>query len=112
MEYELISQATGETLRLTAREWEMLRRLAAQPAGWEPNEQRNYTQGSISAEEALEMAESVEISKPYLRRERSVEQALEAETPEELRESLGHNDPFTFFGADDARRRKVEDFIR
>jgi hypothetical protein len=113
MEYELISQATGETLHLTAREWEMLRKLAAQPAGWKPNGEREYTRGSISAEEALEMAESVKRSQSQLGRGRSEEQALVAETVEELRESLGYveEDPLTFFG-DAARRRKVEDFVR
>jgi len=59
MEYELISEAAGETLPLTAREWEMLRKLAGLPAGWIPNEERDYTQDRISAEEALEMAAPV-----------------------------------------------------
>ena len=117
MEYELISLATGETLPLTAREWEMLRRLAAQPAGWEPNEQRNYTQGSISAEEALAMAESVKELLPYLSKERTGEQPEEqTEKPRtlaELRERFGgiEGDPFTYF-ANAAGRHKVEAFVK
>src|SRR5215210_1406359 len=100
MEYELISQATGETLHLTAREWEMLRKLADQPAGWKPNGEREYTRGSISAEEALEMAVSVEELLPYLSREPAGEQTEKPRTLTELWESLGHieGDPFTYFG--------------
>jgi len=91
----------------------MPRKLAAQRAGWEPNEQRDYTRGSISAEEALEMTDSVRLSLPYLERTPSVTEALEAQTVEELQESLEYveGDPFTYFG-DDVRRRKVEDFVR
>ena len=113
MEYTLSSEATRQTLPLNAQEWEMLRKLAAQPAGWKPNEERDYTQGSISAEETLEMAESVRLSLPSLGKAFSTTQALEAETLEELQESLGYveGDPFTYFG-DDARRRKVEAFVR
>ena|SRR5215217_4362900 len=113
MGYELISEAMGETLRLSSREWEMLRALAAQPAGWEPEEDRDYSRGSIPAEEALEMAESVKLSLQYLWREPSLEQAGVAQTVPELLNSLGYveGDPFTFFGDVD-RRRKVETFIR
>jgi hypothetical protein len=73
MEYTLSSEATRQTLLLNALEWEMLRKLAAQPAGWEPNEERDYTQGRISAEEALKMAESVTLSQSQFLRERSEE---------------------------------------
>jgi hypothetical protein len=113
MEYELISQATGETLHLTAREWEMLRRLAAQPAGWEPNEQRNYTQGSISAEEGLAMAESVKELFPYLSKERPGEQTEKPHTLAELRERFGgiEGDPFTYLG-NAAGCHKVEAFVK
>ncbi len=113
MEYELLSQATGETLHLTAREWGMLRRLAAQAAGWEPNEERDYTQGRITADEALKMAESVKLFQPRLERERSAEQVLGAQTVEELRESLGYvaGNLITYFG-DAAGRHKVEAFVK
>ncbi len=60
MSYKLISEATGETLQLGSREWEVLRRLAATEGGvWKPQEGRDYTRGRISPEEASEMADSV-----------------------------------------------------
>jgi len=112
MEYKLTSETTVETLPLSAREWEMIRKLAAQPAGWEPRGDRDYTRGRVPAEEALEMAESVKLSRQYLRRERPVEQAEEAWTVPELKKSLGYveGDPFTFLGDTD-RRRKVDAFV-
>ena len=113
MDYQLVSEATGDTVHLSSREWEMLRELARQPAGWKPKEDKDYTRGTIPAEEAAVMAHSVEVSFPHLRRERDVEKAREARTLQELEESLGYieGDPLTFFG-DDARRRKVEVFIK
>jgi len=113
MGYVLTSQATGETLPLSAREWEMIRALAAQPPGWDPKGDRDYTGGRIPTDEASVMAESVKGQLRYLSRAHSVEQAGEARTVPELRESLGHvqGDSRTFFG-DDARRRKGEDFVR
>jgi len=50
------------------------KKAGAQPAGWAPREDRDYTRGRICTEEALEMAESVEEMLPYLSRERASEQ--------------------------------------
>jgi hypothetical protein len=114
MDYVLSSQATGEALPLSAREWEMLLKLAEQPAGWEPKGDRDYTRGTVPAEEAAEMAESVRRALSQLWKERADEQAAaEARTLAELRNSLGYveGDPHTFFG-DAAGRLKVEDFVR
>src|SRR5215210_1585015 len=70
------------------------------------------TIGSIVLANAVEMAESVKLSRQYLRRERPVEQAEEAWTVPELKKSLGYveGDPFTFLGDTD-RRRKVDAFV-
>jgi hypothetical protein len=113
MGYQLTSESTGETLTLSPREWEMLLKLADQPAGWQPRGDREYTRGMFPAEAASEMAESVKVSLPYLSRERVGEQAGKARNVEELPKSLGYlqGDPHTFFG-DAAGRRKVERFIK
>jgi len=112
MYYELVSQATHETLKLSSREWEMLRKLAAEPPGWKSQEDRDYTRGCISSEEAADMAESVKGQLAYLWRERPDAPAEEVHTLFELRDSLGYveGDPHTFFGDLD-RRRKVEAFV-
>ncbi len=113
MIYTLIkSVMTDETLTLTSREWEMLRKLAAEPPGWKPQEDRDYTRGRISSEEAANMAESVKGQLAYLWRESPDAQAGEVHTLFELRNSLGYveGDPHTFFGDLD-RRRKVEVFV-
>jgi hypothetical protein len=113
MSYTLIkSEMTDEALTLTSREWEMLRKLAAEPPGWKPREDRDYTRGRISSEEAAEMAESVKGQLAYLWRERPDAPAEEVHTLFELRDSLGYveGDPHTFFGDLD-RRRKAEVFV-
>ena len=113
MSYTLIkSEITDEALTLTSREWEMLRKLAAELPGWKPQEDRDYTRDRISSEEAADMAESVKGQLAYLWRERPDAQAEEVHTLFELRDSLGYveGDPHTFFGDLD-RRRKVEGFV-
>jgi hypothetical protein len=113
MSYTLIkSEITDEALTLTSREWEMLRKLAAEPPGWKPQEGRDYTRGRISSEEAADMAESVKGQLAYLWRERPDAPSEEVHTLFELRDSLGYveGDPHTFFGDQD-RRRKVEAFV-
>jgi hypothetical protein len=113
MSYTLIkSEITDEALTLTSREWEMLRKLAAEPPGWKPQGDRDYTRGWISPEEATDMAESVKGQLAYLWRERPDAQAEEPHSLFELRDSLGYveGDPHTFFGDQD-RRRKVEAFV-
>jgi hypothetical protein len=114
MSHTLIkSEIADEALTLTSREWEMLRKLAAEPPGWKPQEDRDYTRGCISSEEAANMAESVKGQLAYLWRERPDAPSEEVHTLFELRDSLGYveGDPHTFFGDVD-RRRKVEEFIR
>jgi hypothetical protein len=113
MSYTLIkSEITDEALTLTSREWEMLLKLAAEPPGWKPQEDRDYTRGRISSEEAADMAESVKGQLAYLWRERPDAPSEEVHTLFELRDSLGYveGDPHTFFG-DQNRRRKAEAFV-
>jgi hypothetical protein len=113
MSYTLIkSEITDETLKLSSREWEMLRKLAAEPPGWKPQEGRDYTRGRIASEEAADLAESVKGQLAYLWRERPDAPSEEVHTLFELRDSLGYveGDPHTFFG-DLGRRRKVEAFV-
>ena len=125
MSYELISEATDETLPLSSREWVMLRKLAAYPedAGvWGPEEGMDYTRGFISAEEASRMAQSVNEALTQIR-EHAAEPTEEAQrrpsgnfetrTRQEMQDQLGlsEENPLEFFNAP-RRLRRGENFVR
>ena len=125
MGYKLISEPTDETLSLSSREWEMLRRLAAYPEDasvWGPEEGMDYTRGGISAEEASRMAHSVSEALMQIRKHAAepTEEAqrhpsgnFETWTRQEMLNHLGPSEenPLEFFSSP-RRLRRGENFVR
>ena len=123
MSYKLISEGTGETLSLSSVEWEMLQKLAALGGGaWQPQEGRDYTRGIVSAEDASDMANSVDealgqirahAGEPTEERRRRPSGAFEPWTRQEMLDHLGdtEEDPLKFFSLPHKMHRG-ESFVR
>ena len=61
--YELINATSGQRLRLSGREWEMLLNLAERN-DWKPVERRDYFQGKVPEVEAFTMAAAIKRAMP------------------------------------------------
>lgn len=61
--YELINATSGQRLRLSSREWEMLLNLAERN-DWKPVERRDYFQGKVPEVEAFTMAAAIKRAMP------------------------------------------------